>query len=195
MGKSCSGFYGHLVYKNQMSTNHVKALKATQSADPNDGVTGLILTWPSTGLLRKRVVTSLTLASRRDQERELVLLLRSWKAHRKLNKNNSNSTSKQNIKRRTHGRRHVAVSGHLTRELRVLCLLQGSFGELGLVTGIAGTQNGRQGHRADVGMTHTCTLVLDDCCPETNNNAFSTQFKCLGKFLELVWPSSRSIIW
>ena len=105
--------------------------------------------------------------------------------------------------RRTHGRRHVAVSGHLTRQLRVLCLLQGSFGELGLVAGIAGTQNGRQGHRADVGMTHTCTLVLDDCCPETNNNAASTQFKCLqtkviqtlGKLLAPISPSPRSIIW
>jgi len=59
----------------------------------------------------------------------------------------------------------MSVNGHLTREFRVLCLLQGALRELRRTAGVAGTQDGWKGHRADVGVAHACALVLNDCRP------------------------------
>jgi len=68
----------------------------------------------------------------------------------------------------------MSTIGDLTRQFRVLCLLQESFGELGRAVSITGTQDGRQSHRSDVGVPDTCTLMLNNCRPNENQHVMNS---------------------
>jgi len=47
----------------------------------------------------------------------------------------------------------------------MLCLLQGSLRELRLAADITGTQDGRQRHRADIGVADASALMLNNGGP------------------------------